>query len=205
MVFRAKCGSNIIRDLSHIFRFLKVRKFSLKISVNDFVIFFSKIFKISKPENENVKISFKLENVLWYFFSGNTTQHAAGMPLLPKYNGTCSTAHFAWRIKSYVSRLKLLFLSNLQKTYWARNPILLLQVDTAARGSTELRRNLLVVRLGAEMRLVTLPRRPHDSILPRFPVSPESAADLANQEEIEYGTLDGGSTMTFFRVRGRAN
>ncbi|KAF0295768.1 Glutamate receptor ionotropic, kainate 2 [Amphibalanus amphitrite] len=27
----------------------------------------------------------------------------------------------------------------------------------------------------------------------------ESAADLANQEEIEYGTLEGGSTMTFFR------
>ena len=28
----------------------------------------------------------------------------------------------------------------------------------------------------------------------------ESAADLAKQEDIEYGTLEGGSTMTFFRV-----
>jgi hypothetical protein len=28
----------------------------------------------------------------------------------------------------------------------------------------------------------------------------ESAEDLAEQEEIEYGTLQGGSTMTFFRV-----
>ena len=28
----------------------------------------------------------------------------------------------------------------------------------------------------------------------------ESATDLADQMEIEYGTLEGGSTMTFFRV-----
>ena len=30
---------------------------------------------------------------------------------------------------------------------------------------------------------------------------PESAEDLAEQSEIEYGTLEGGSTMAFFRVR----
>lgn len=29
----------------------------------------------------------------------------------------------------------------------------------------------------------------------------ENAADLAEQTEISYGTLEGGSTMTFFRVR----
>jgi ionotropic kainate glutamate receptor 2 len=29
----------------------------------------------------------------------------------------------------------------------------------------------------------------------------ENAADLAEQTEIPYGTLEGGSTMTFFRVR----
>jgi len=29
----------------------------------------------------------------------------------------------------------------------------------------------------------------------------ENAADLAEQTEIAYGTLEGGSTMTFFRVR----
>jgi hypothetical protein len=29
----------------------------------------------------------------------------------------------------------------------------------------------------------------------------ENAADLAQQTEISYGTLEGGSTMTFFRVR----
>lgn len=28
----------------------------------------------------------------------------------------------------------------------------------------------------------------------------ESAQDLADQAEIAYGTLEGGSTMTFFRV-----
>lgn len=28
----------------------------------------------------------------------------------------------------------------------------------------------------------------------------ESAEDLAEQNEIEYGTLEGGSTMAFFRV-----
>lgn len=28
----------------------------------------------------------------------------------------------------------------------------------------------------------------------------ENAADLAEQTEISYGTLEGGSTMTFFRV-----
>lgn len=28
----------------------------------------------------------------------------------------------------------------------------------------------------------------------------ENAADLAEQTEINYGTLEGGSTMTFFRV-----
>lgn len=28
----------------------------------------------------------------------------------------------------------------------------------------------------------------------------ESASDLAEQTEISYGTLEGGSTMTFFRV-----
>jgi ionotropic kainate glutamate receptor 2 len=31
----------------------------------------------------------------------------------------------------------------------------------------------------------------------------ENAADLAQQTEISYGTLEGGSTMTFFRVRIR--
>jgi len=32
-------------------------------------------------------------------------------------------------------------------------------------------------------------------------ISPiESASDLAEQTEISYGTLEGGSTMTFFRV-----
>lgn len=35
-------------------------------------------------------------------------------------------------------------------------------------------------------------------------VSPiESAEDLAKQTEIAYGTLDGGSTKEFFRVRGK--
>jgi hypothetical protein len=35
-------------------------------------------------------------------------------------------------------------------------------------------------------------------------ISPiENAADLAEQTEISYGTLEGGSTMTFFRVRTR--
>ncbi len=35
-------------------------------------------------------------------------------------------------------------------------------------------------------------------------VSPiESAEDLAKQSEIAYGTLDGGSTKEFFRVRGK--
>lgn len=29
----------------------------------------------------------------------------------------------------------------------------------------------------------------------------ENAADLSEQTEISYGTLEGGSTMTFFRVR----
>ena len=29
----------------------------------------------------------------------------------------------------------------------------------------------------------------------------ESVEDLADQSEIAYGTLDSGSTMTFFRVR----
>lgn len=29
----------------------------------------------------------------------------------------------------------------------------------------------------------------------------ESASDLAEQTDISYGTLEGGSTMTFFRVR----
>lgn len=29
----------------------------------------------------------------------------------------------------------------------------------------------------------------------------ENAADLADQTDISYGTLEGGSTMTFFRVR----
>ncbi|XP_037080703.1 glutamate receptor ionotropic, kainate 2-like isoform X2 [Pollicipes pollicipes] len=33
----------------------------------------------------------------------------------------------------------------------------------------------------------------------RTSTSIQSAADLANQEDIEYGTLEGGSTMTFFR------
>ena len=28
----------------------------------------------------------------------------------------------------------------------------------------------------------------------------ENAADLAEQQDISYGTLEGGSTMTFFRV-----
>lgn len=28
----------------------------------------------------------------------------------------------------------------------------------------------------------------------------ENAADLADQQDISYGTLEGGSTMTFFRV-----
>jgi glutamate receptor, ionotropic, invertebrate len=28
----------------------------------------------------------------------------------------------------------------------------------------------------------------------------ENAADLAEQTDISYGTLEGGSTMTFFRV-----
>lgn len=31
----------------------------------------------------------------------------------------------------------------------------------------------------------------------------ESAQDLADQTEISYGTLEGGSTMTFFRVSKR--
>lgn len=32
----------------------------------------------------------------------------------------------------------------------------------------------------------------------------ESVDDLADQTAIEYGTMHGGSTMTFFQVRGHA-